>query len=168
MPDIQPPPTLLTDVPAEALQAISNFYRCLESAAAEPDPFDRLLTFAGLLDAPATCARLTARLFACLVPQYSVDHPEGEPVTLLHRRLTGYLEARSPEVRRRARIVLAAALGLLAELPEALTDAESHELDPEWIEAAAEALHVGLTYVTGCFDIPGLTAADVLEQCVAA
>jgi len=169
MSDITPHRRLLAAVPDDAVTALAGFYR---ERRAEPgrggQPLTELLTFAALVDAPATCARLTARLLSCLVPQHSVLHPDGEPVAELYQRLCRYLPADDPAVAGRARMVLAAALGMLIEVPDPLAGGRPGEPDPSWIEAAAAALHVGLDYVTGCFGIPGLTAAEVLAEAAAA
>jgi hypothetical protein len=161
---IRPAPELLARVPDAALDALCDFYRDRGFRNGGPgETVAELAAFGGLIDAPAVCTRLAAQLIACLEPLNDVVHPEGEPVRRLHERLSGYLPGPASVVRDRGTAVLATVLGILPVV-SALQGGGPGAQDPDWIAASVAALHVCLDYVTGCFQIDGLTPADVLAE----
>jgi hypothetical protein len=168
MPDINPPPTLLSSVPSDAVDALAGYFRLRVAGPDNTHVVEELALFVGLVDAAVICARLAARVLSCLIPQYSVAYPDGEPLVELHARLSGHLNSSRKTVRRRARQLLATALGIESELPAQLTGHGPTVADPDWIEAGALVLQLCLDYVTGCFGIDGLSPADVLAECATA
>jgi hypothetical protein len=128
------------------------------------DETDEVSTFLGLDEPVEFCVRLAARLASCLYPPWDMtaDAPAETPQQQVER-LVGYLACRDKAEVAVGRAVLEIALGAA---DDTVFDAVLHssKTDATSLSAAVAALHVLADYTTGCFNVPGLTVADVVHE----